>query len=694
MKHRTISRRTGRRQRGQILVIILLGTAVLASLIFYVINVGDTINTKVAMQNAADSTAIAGAAWMAKSFNIIAMNNVAQSRMIAIVPVVDALPLSTRMAYTEIKAWEERLEEQIRNPSFTDATLRSGLTRLKERMTAQREILGPMDAYFNPGGVLGARVTPQTTWEIRGQGGPPPHGSFWQAAEALDEFNQATAESASELAQLNAVRFGTEVNGAETAFITPILPVMPAIRRGWEDFESPVKKGVIPDRAHPHRLGVYDRLFRWRHYKYRNVYEPSHQVPGNDSHGPTRGGGGNVNVSGRTRGSSARGRSTNPNSHWAYKVVARFLMGYTVYGPYEWMQGRLHLWSHGGWWTENRWNYGALGDTYFNEYQKQIADIKLGYMWGSQAQRQVHFPLWITDFRRSKQLAAAGEARIKRTMFYRVEIRSKYPKYTASGAPNPAFMSPGTYVTNFYDPNNPSNRLNPISMWIKGWEDPEEWGIPRLAEWVWEDTYNYEVQWDRKIGIEKIPEYDVSGAPVLDSRGRQQYKWQPVYMVAQWIFGGVDVGGEVPVTNPANYTDRSRLPAPILLDTAYGDYDFSQPHHDLGVRRDVFTYLGIANHNNRATVWEDRFGSGNPFNGVCAVAQAQIYNTTSWDLWTQDWKVKLVPVTRWEDWMTRLGDGASQAGALDSVLDADEIERIHRYLSQFDPEMVDEMMHH
>ncbi len=109
MKHRTISRRTGRRQRGQILVIILLGTAVLASLIFYVINVGDTINTKVAMQNAADSTAIAGAAWMAKSFNIIAMNNVAQSRMIAIVPVVDALPLSTRMAYTEIKAWEERL---------------------------------------------------------------------------------------------------------------------------------------------------------------------------------------------------------------------------------------------------------------------------------------------------------------------------------------------------------------------------------------------------------------------------------------------------------------------------------------------------------------------------------------------------------------------------------------------------------
>jgi len=677
-----------------VLVVILLGTAVLASLIFYVINVGDTVSTKVAMQNAADSTAIAGAAWMAKSFNIIAMNNVAESRMIALVPVVDALPLSTHMAYTEIKAWEERLAEQIRNPAFTDQTLRAGLTRLKERMTAQREILEPMDAYFNPGGVLGVPITPQTTWEIRGVAGPPPHGSFWRAAESLDEFNQATAESASELAQINAARFGSEINDADTAFITPIRPVMPAIRRGWSDFESPVKKGLIPDRAVPHRLGVYDRLFKWRHYKYRNVTERSHLVPGNDSHGPTRGGSGHVNVSGRTRGSSARGHATNPNQHWAHRVIGRFLLGYTVYGPYEWMQGRLHLWSHGGWWREHRWQYGALGDTYFHEYQKQIADIKLGYMWGSQAQKQVHFPLWITDFPRSKRLAAGGEARIKRTMFYRVEIRSKYPKYTESGARNPNFMAPGTYVTNFYDPNNPNKRLNPISMWIKGWEDPEEWEIPRLAEWVWEDNYSYEAQWDKAIGLKRERELGPAGEPLTDEHGRAVYKWHPVYMVAQWVFGGIDVGGEVPVTNPTNCSDRSRLPAPILLDTAYGDYDITQPHHDRGVRREIFTYLGVANHNNKATVWSDRFSSGNPFNGVCAVAQAEIYNTTSWDLWTQDWKVKLVPVTGWEDWMTKLSDGVGQAEQFRGELDPDAVQAIYEYLHQFDPDMVDKTMHH
>ena len=34
------------------------------------------------------------------------------------------------------------------------------------------------------------------------------------------------------------------------------------------------------------------------------------------------------------------------------------------------------------------------------------------------------------------------------------------------------------------------------------------------------------------------------------------------------------------------------------------------------------------------------------------------------------------------------------AGLFGGNLEADEIERIHRYLSQFDPEMVDQMMHH
>ena len=42
---------------GQILVVALLGIVLLAGMVFYVINVGDQVNRRVAMQNAADATA-------------------------------------------------------------------------------------------------------------------------------------------------------------------------------------------------------------------------------------------------------------------------------------------------------------------------------------------------------------------------------------------------------------------------------------------------------------------------------------------------------------------------------------------------------------------------------------------------------------------------------------------------------------
>ncbi|MCD4699198.1 MAG: hypothetical protein K8R91_01320, partial [Phycisphaerae bacterium] len=91
---------------GQVLVVLLLGITLLAGLIFYVINVGDQINRRQAMQNAADSTAVSGSAWMARSMNIIAGNNVAVTRMLSLVPHLDSYPLATRMTHQEVAAWE------------------------------------------------------------------------------------------------------------------------------------------------------------------------------------------------------------------------------------------------------------------------------------------------------------------------------------------------------------------------------------------------------------------------------------------------------------------------------------------------------------------------------------------------------------------------------------------------------------
>jgi len=651
--------RPGRACRGQVLIIVLLGITLLGGLVFYVVNVGDLADRRVTMQSAADAAAVSGAAWMARSMNVIAMNNVAQTRALALVPILDSFPLATKMAYEEVLAWVDALNSQLQR-GVPDAYIRDGLQSLHDRMARQRDILAPMNELFNDSDF---HVSELTQWAIRGHAGPPPHGRLWQAADALDNLSQATWASAAVLAQANAVRYG-RANEADVAFIVPIAPQLPAVRASFNEFEKPVKKGIIPDRAYPQRLGPYDRLFKWRDYRYRNIYQRDRWVPGRPGHGPIRGGRGNVNISGRRRGRSARGHSSNPNGHWSHRAVGRILMGYTVYGPYTWMLRRISGYAQ-GWWSQSP---GELADTFFHEYQRKIADIKLGYMWGSQNPRFIHYPQWIADYNRARQLAATNETLINRTMFYLVEVRSRYPKNA------PGWLSPGSYVTN--------GKL-PIAMWIKGWKDPEKWKVPRIAEWIWEDQYNYETTEDVDIGI-RMQRDPKTGQPL----------WQPVYMVATYVFGGIDVGGQIEVTNPANYSDRSELPAPVLLDTSVGDYDVSQPDHDLGVRREVFTYLGVAKKHNTPLVWGGRFGSGSPYPGIVALAQAEIFNTTSWDLWTQDWKAQLVPMTGYDQWVARMAAGIADAPATGGMVSAAAVAEIQEYLSRFDPELVGEMNQH
>ena len=47
--------------RGQVMIVVLLGMSLLSGLVFYVVNVGDHVNRRLAMQNAADASAMAGA---------------------------------------------------------------------------------------------------------------------------------------------------------------------------------------------------------------------------------------------------------------------------------------------------------------------------------------------------------------------------------------------------------------------------------------------------------------------------------------------------------------------------------------------------------------------------------------------------------------------------------------------------------
>lgn len=282
----------------------------------------------------------------------------------------------------------------------------------------------------------------------------------------------------------------------------------------------------------------------------------------------------------------------------------------------------------------------------------------MGYMFSpGVSEGKYHYPEWITSFSAAIDRAENDEDSIHQTMFYLVEIASKHPPDSA------AWLTPGTFRT---------NGERPIAIWSSDWVDPREWSVPKVADHIWRDEGYYYTTMDHEIDIDL--KLDADGEPI----------WQEVYLTSFWIWGGIDVGEDVPVRNPSNYDSDEDLPYPLVMDTSEGDYDPRELNPDAGIRRTHFSYLGVAEDTDRAVLWRGRFKGVNPAEAIYAVAQAEVFNNKSWDLWTQDWQVRLKPVVGWEDWMDRMDAGAPDAPA--EVLSVEDIDRAWEYLSTIDEE--------
>ncbi len=667
------------RRRGQLLFVVVISIIGLVSLIFFTYNFSDHTNRRLEAQNTADAAAVSGAGWMARSYNVVAMNNVGMSKCLSLVPIMDAFPLSADMAYEETNAWEIALSAQIDRSFTEEASTRQyilqGLTSLRDRMAQQRDILRPIDYLLNE---TSFNMETQTHWSVRGQAGSPPHGKFWQAAVTLDEINQATMQSAGVLAQANTVRF-SEDNSVETAFLVP-LEHRPPVRRGeLNDFQPTLQGrlrvssddmdyqptggngGAIPDAMYPHRLGPWARLHRWRDEWRRST--GAVWVPGTPGYGKVRGWPGNK-TGGRISGSSARTRQHGRSGHW--RSTGSEVLGYTTYGPYNWALRHIHNWTRDWeYWDETgrQLRPGALPDTYFYQYHRNIASIKLGYMFGSKDLKRIHFPLWIVDYNQARTLGTDGNTRVTRTMYYLVEIASSVPKGSAN------WLRGGTFRT---------NGERPIAIWSNGWVDADSWGSEKIGEHVWRNEFTYETTGDPEIGLQPVDE-DGDGQPDV---------WHTVYFYQWYIFGGIDVGGDVDVSNPCNWDEYDVLPAPILLDTTEGDYDPFMPDPDAGFRRAHFTYLAVVRKRNRAAIGPDMFSSGAPGARMYALAQAKVFNNLSFDLWTQDWQVQLMPVTHYEDWMARFEQSLVDVGN-NPLLDPEKVAESFEYMSNLNADMMD-----
>jgi hypothetical protein len=322
------------------------------------------------------------------------------------------------------------------------------------------------------------------------------------------------------------------------------------------------------------------------------------------------------------------------------------LNGYTTYGPYNWAMGQVS----GYWWAN-------LPDTFFYNYMLTQATAKLGYMFGPANPTLVtmHYPQWVTDYTTARATANTPGTRVTWTMFHELQIASQYPEGDAK------YLSAGTFKT------NPGR---PLVVWCGGWVDPGNFpGLVAGTNDIWKDQSTYQTTGDPTLGIQT--KLDANGQPI----------WQTVYVYTWYVFAGIDVGGNVDITNPCNWNAGDPVPVPTLLDTSIGEYNANS---DAGDRRDHFTCLGIAKKNDGATVWPQKFASLSPINSMISMAQVKVFNNASWDLWTQDWRAQLTPVTQWDNWYSQLQAGQADVGSTAGKVNANDVATVMTFMKNLE----------
>jgi len=681
-----------------------MALALLAGLIFYVYNIGDQLDRRVELQNAADSAAAAGAGWIARNMNVIAMNNVTQARLMALALTLDSLPLAAEMTvaeHTGPDSLREVLARQLSRgvPGTRGGFLSKGLTYIYEQMGPHTESIRIVDESFDQrdersceGGYV---VDADTRW---------PDGHLWQAAVALGELSRTLLDSAGMLAQAQAASFGSDNNAA--AILVPVAGELPAREGDFEDFfplfadhlrivNSPshmlysqdvvrsdlvgalersddllrdiiylgrrrwdipdfyIQGGAIPDYAWPYRLGPFAGVYRWRD------------------------------------GVHLR------NDQWGVSGFDYDRIGYTTYGPLEHALrtvldgfGQMGAWNCRG---KVAWTLR------FPHHVRTIAKLKLAYMMGLDSPRRLQYSdRWIVDFDEARQFAQDNPDQVAGIRYYRVTVDSKLPwtdpRWMQGDSSDPETRS--WFSWQLDPPADKPIEEQPLSRWaFDPWDSPGRryrWWQPsgeKTRDHVWINR--------RHLRVRSYEHFNWLERPIYDDEGNVAgYNEYDLYRVTWYVWGGLEVRDPVVISDPLGPADPLDLPAPVLLKTADEQYAWIDTEDSQAVRVRPFEFLCVAMRSDAARIWPQRFESHSPARSAVAVAQAKVFNDQSWDLWTQSWQTQLMPVTDWENWAAMLAEAAGNAEALPASVSQDQLDAAARHAEALNGELADLFLVH
>ncbi|MEM1445723.1 MAG: pilus assembly protein TadG-related protein, partial [Planctomycetota bacterium] len=236
---RSLRRVESSRHQGVVLVAALLALLLLASAVFFVFNVGTHVHRKIEAQHAADAAVMAGAGWVARGMNLVAMNNVETARLLAQVQVYDGIPSAIRNSLADAEAALTGVENQLQRGLPGHPWVASALREVEVDLTRQFILLEQMDAALNNG----YDIAEMTTYELaNGQ-----RGRMWRTIDALGQISQTTMRELGVTAQIAAYHAGREnFTGDGRAFLVPIVPNVPWTLGEPEDFIRPITEGLLP----------------------------------------------------------------------------------------------------------------------------------------------------------------------------------------------------------------------------------------------------------------------------------------------------------------------------------------------------------------------------------------------------------------------------------------------------------------
>ncbi|MEO0477236.1 MAG: Tad domain-containing protein, partial [Planctomycetota bacterium] len=398
LKRKRLARRSPK-SRGAVMVLALLGGFMIVGLIGYVFNTGRHAQLRQQTQSAADATVISGAGYVARSFNTVAMNNVEISRLIAVVQLLDSVPLATEYTLLDTIATLETVESQQRTGTG-DLLGDQTLEEIRADLAEQERKLEEMDEFFNRSGYDVREMTFYDSEFGRGE--------LWKAMESLDAISTATMEQLTDHTQLTAIDAGRRNmvrRGGETiAAVAPFDRGIVWERYDFDDFRNPVVRGRLPiwvDDEVTNR-GPYDTIFGWRASQRESIEIPNPDYSPNTSR--ERAG---------SRWSGGTGRGGRPTI-----TVGSTLTGYTTYGTWQWIGDIL------------RGSVDAPRVLYNSQFVTRVNRMggnKLNYLWPGSARTWVFLdPQWITDYDQAVRIIEAGTPRVAYTQFIRMDYEQQF----------------------------------------------------------------------------------------------------------------------------------------------------------------------------------------------------------------------------------------------------------------------------